>query len=257
MRKAIIFYFLIIGVLGFLPKANSQTNLVPDHLFENRKSKNTSPKFRTGIWLSPVYSSSKLVHSNQINKEVGFSIGLKEEFNFHKNIGIATGIEYLNYRFGFDSYFCFSGDTSYSCAKNDCAYNHRLRIHEIQIPLVIRFIIPQFYCFGGVVVFRYPLYAKGKVYSNADGQLVSKGNTKIRIFRYGPFFVETIVGGIGKEFKIKNKKQKFFIELQYKYAINAFLYSGITSDPYGLTNDLIIKNSFLLLTFGVYFNKKN
>ena len=221
-------------------------------IFAQDTLKSNEHKYRSAIGLSGINTFFKNREQYIANRDAipdysyGVGFNFKEDFNFHKNIGISTGIQYLLYRLRFDSFF-----GSYD-SNTPMDYHHKLLIYEIQIPLTIKLINPYFYCFVGIN-YRCPVYATGKI-TNINGQVVVKGKADVRNFNSYAIGQEII--GMGKEFE--GAKNKFFIEVQYKNANygNALGYSGFPDKNRIPTNDIIIRNSMLFFTCGLYINNK-
>ena len=211
-------------------------------------------KFRTGIGLSALTPIIKYVsYSTNTKANPGFGIMVKEEFNFLKNIGVVVRVEYQNWGIEFDGTYYEYPDHLGNVGLDK--YHHKIRVNEIQIPLIIKFDTDSLfkkaslYVFGGYLL-RYSFTTQTKITSNINDQLLQKGTASLRYRGGWDIREHTIVAGFGVDFKLFNNKQDFYSEFNYNHMLDYFLYNGKEG---AISNDLIFRIYSIGLTFGMYF----
>ena len=217
-------------------------------------------RLQTRLYLSPVLSFFKTDpdYSQQYlgytSPRLGLGASIREEILFHPGLSASVGISYLHHNLYFESYYFEKGYSSIY----DKRYNtyHIVKINELQLPLLLNFSFPV----GGQVhpqliyvdagwVYRYFVSSSSNI-TLKDGKELWAGNTHLKM-EY-PLFNNKggsmLQAGLGYEHDHRKNGKAIFFEINYKYGLSRFLYTGN-----GTSNDLLIGNSFFALVIGYKF----
>lgn len=211
----------------------------------------SAQKFRTGIGISAIIPILEPInYSENSRANLGFGVAIKEEFNFHKNVGIIVSLEYQNWGVEFDGpYYDYPnhlGNVGFD------KYHHKIRVNEMLVPVMIRidsdslFENKSLYLVGGYV-FRYIVSSRTEITFNTNNELLWKGGA--RFYNPGDFGCCTIIGGVGMDLEPVKNWPRMYAELAYQHNLRHFVYNG--KKEYA-TNDLGIVLSSVVLTLGLY-----
>lgn len=209
-------------------------------------------KFKTAVGLTGIQPTiEQIKYSTNAGGNPGFGLSIKQEYNFHRNIGMMLRLEYQNWGLEFDGLFYDYPDHTGGVGFDK--YHHKIRVNEILVPVLVKFDTDSLfknkalYLFGGYLV-RGILGSKTEITENITNSLLYSGEADFRY--YGSFFGgNTFVGGLGFNFMLAGSDRMFYSELNYYHATAYYLYSGKKNYS---TNDLGIKILSMTVAVGIY-----
>ncbi|MEW6468427.1 MAG: hypothetical protein AB1458_05850 [Bacteroidota bacterium] len=186
----------------------------------------------------------------------GFGLSYKGELNFpeSKKLKLLMGIEYLGEGITFDSYYFPVGSTPFY--DKNFAYTHKVRLHELYIPILFKQSINSendntnsFY-FSAGWAYRYMLGAGYRIISKTDSKMAAKGVSPLTIEH--DLLMENgssaLMAGIGAEHRIPNMKQGWVFEVYYRYNLSRHRYIGDNN-----SNNILFRNNNLSISVGYEF----
>ena len=228
-------------------------------------------KIKNRLSAGPVMSFYKNHPKHTINThaKTGFCASYKSEILLGRRINFLIGLEYFNQGLSFKGYYSAPGYT-YLFDKT-FAYNHEIRIQELQLPFGFKkainnekdnFYTPYF--FGGAggrfIIGSYYVITNdstenvvydGKGTMNFEHHALSQvlntfsiGKGKSLSKQFNAFFY----GGVGTQYNFRETGKALFFEMTFKYGISRLHYEG-----YQNSNDLNIKESHLGFSIGLKF----
>lgn len=201
--------------------------------------------------------------------KTGFCASFKEEVIIGRRRSFLIGLDYFSQGFTFRGYYSAPGHT-YLYDKS-FAYTHDIAVHELHIPILIKNALnneknskytPYYMAGGG---FRYILNSYYVITNDSTDDVLYEGKGNIN-FEYSVYSQAAnslfnghgtsitkkmnafIIAGFGFQRNIRDTGKSIFFELTYKYGISRLHYTGDSN-----SNNLNIKDSFLLFNFGVRF----
>jgi hypothetical protein len=222
---------------------------------------------KSRVSISAVSSFYKNHPQHTINTKgsAGFCASYKGELLLGHRMSFLFGMDYLKQSFSFQGYFVAPGYT-YLFDKT-FAYTHEVSVKELQIPIGFKKAFNNEkdskytpYYFGGVG-WRYILNSYYVITNDSTDDVVYDGKGTMD-YEY-QVFTRLLNGkgssitrklnafiwfGMGTQYNLRDSGKALFFEINYKYGISRMHYTG-----YNNSNNLNIKDSHLLFTFGYKF----
>lgn len=222
---------------------------------------------KSRISISPVvsfYKNNPLMTTNTSAK-ANFCASYKGELLLGHRLSFLAGMDYLKQNFSFDGYYKAPGHT-YIFDKT-FAYNHDITVKELNIPVGLkqalntekdhlytpyyyggigwRYILNSYYVITNDSTDNVEYDSKGTLdyeYQILTRMLNGKGSSVTKKINAFIWF------GMGTQYNFRDTGKALFFEISYKYGISRMHYTG-----YNNSNNLNIKDSHLLFTFGYKF----
>ena len=201
------------------------------------------------------------LHTINTKPNSGFLISYKGEYFLGKRLNIIGGLEYYTQGFSFLGYYDLTGHTN---VYNEIyAYEHTIAIQEVNVPMGVKIAFSteedtyfSSYYTGGLSL-RFITDSQSLIVNDSIGVTVYEGRGDVGFENnIGKLFnIESqgkfnafIFSGIGAQFNFRGSAKALFFEMTYRYGLSRFHYRGNNN-----SNDLNIKNSNLVFSFGVRF----
>lgn len=208
-------------------------------------------------------------HTTGTKGKAGFCASYKTELLIGRRRSLLVGLDYFSQGLTFKGYYVAPGHT-YLFDKS-FAYTHDITVHELHVPILIKNALnneknsrytPYYMAGAG---FRYILNSYYVITNDSTDDVMYDGKGNMN-FEYSVFSQTSnglfsghgssiakkmnafIIAGLGFQRNIRDTGKSVFFELTYKYGISRLHYTG-----YNNSNDLNIKDSFLLFNVGVRF----
>lgn len=223
------------------------------------------------VSIAPVISLYKNHPQHTINtkRKAGFCASYKSEILLDRRMSLILGLDYFSQGLTFKGYYSAPGHT-YLFDKT-YAYTHDIRLQELHLPIGVRrtlnnekdnFYTPYYMAGAG---FRYIAGSYYVIINDSTENVVYDGKGNMD-FEYQIFTQMSnkllggkgssitkrlnsfIFGAVGIQYNMRGTGKALFFELSYKYGISRLHYIG-----YNNSNNLNIKDSHLLLNFGLRF----
>ncbi len=171
-------------------------------------------------------SNSK--HLTNQKSAIAFSVAAREEFRFSTIFSIVCGPEFFSHGLSYDSYYFKSDEIK--LYDNSFSYHYRLRVNELNVPLLIRANYTEAHRERPTAYFeigpalRWMFSSKLRA-EDAGGAILFNGKTKpefeFPLFnRYLNTFMQV---NLGYHIYTKDKLTGFFVELNMRFAPIRFL----------------------------------
>jgi hypothetical protein len=210
-------------------------------------------KWLVRMYTGPVISS---YHNNEdftanTKARFAYSAGARTEHLFNGYGSIAGGLEYLYHSLAFNSYYFAPGETT--IYDKSFAYSHTARLHELHVPILLKYNFTKendkpvnAYVLAGWS-YRFIFASYGYIDNTSSGIHAWEGKLHVTeeyhlLDKRGG---SMMVAGFGFERNIQNKHRSIYGELQYKYGLSRFRYTGS-----GTAAPFFIKDSFVCVNLG-------
>lgn len=234
--KIIFFWALLFPVIRLSAQSKSETYLFHLNPFNNERPAGAphgrAVKVLIDFGLVSQFYLNDPNYTANTQGDGAYTIGVKLEIPVLKTSTIMVGVDYMNDNFDFNSYFFAPG---YSILyDSNKIYNHAIELDEMQFPIEykINFANPErntknFYATFGWV-FRDMFYDNALVTNTQDGKFVWEGQDNITsVFHLFTQQCSSIIeASLGYQHNTLRSGNGWFFEVEYKYGISPYLYSG-------------------------------
>ena len=239
-KKYSIIFLLVLTVLGHRSYGQSAQSMYLFHLNPFQQVTPQIPtnkrhlKTRLDLGLVLAFYNNDPHYTNSTQSTGAYTFGAREEIPILRKASILFGFDFIGEGFTFNSYYFWPG-YSFLYDGNEI-YKHTLSIDEFQFPLEwkssftpeTKNVRTLYFVVG--YIYRYVVYDNAIITNNNNGRFVYEGQNNLS-FKYPDFTYQgssIIELGLGYQRNTFKNGNSFFIELDYKYGLSPFIYTGNT-----------------------------